>query len=85
MRLMEANVGDVLERYENGVRVEATIRSVEKEHQVEPRDRNFVTYIRNGDYSRVFTATWRHDDASEPETRAASDWTQVTDQPRHVA
>ena len=65
MKLVNANEGDTLERGSERV----VIRSVE-------RDRNFVTYRRvDGDpSSRVFTATATHDDASEPEHRAASDW-----------
>ena len=65
MRLIDATVGDVLERGSERV----VIRSVE-------RNRNFVTYRRvDGDpSSRMYTATATHDDASEPEHRAASDW-----------
>ena len=70
MRLIDANEGDTLERGSERV----VIRSVE-------RDRNFVTYRRvDGDpSSRTYTATATHDDASEPEHRAASDWTRGTE------
>ncbi len=62
MRLIDANEGDRLERGVEPVE----IVSVE-------RHRGFVTYFRNGDRARVFTATATHDDAgSSPPRRAAS-------------
>lgn len=68
MRLMEANVGDVLERGSERV----VIRSVELSRP--PTDRNLVTYCRVGNPNRVYTATATHDDASEPTCRTARDW-----------
>lgn len=70
MRLIDATVGEVLERPGTGDRVE--IVGVELSRH--PNERNFVTYCRVGDPNRVFTATATHDDASEPEHRAARDW-----------
>ena len=71
MKLINANVGDILKRCENDVRITVTIVSVH-------RDRNFVTYRRHGEPDRVYTATATRDDTgSSPPRRAASDWTLV--------